>query len=955
MDVDGVSSGADRPSAAEPEGDVRTFLIADVRGYTPFTQAFGDEEAGKLAARFAELAREAVQATGGEVVELRGDEALCVFRSARQALRAAVELQARFRERVDGKPVFPLGIGVGLDAGEAVPVEGGYRGGALNLAARLCSLAAPGQILVSETVPSLARAIDGVRFVDRRRAVRVKGLEKKVRVIEVVPEIELPPVPDALAGRARRRRRGLLVIAAGVLVLTAAVAAGLYLGLGDGDAEAEALTASGVGQLDPTTGDLLGTVALGAAPSTVAVGEGAVWVIDANDQTIARVDASEPGDPQTFSTGSTPTDLAVGAGAVWVANLGPFLFPESVTRVDPESRAVVETIDLLPRKPPGFVPGFGFTRQHVAVTRDGVWAINPDLTVSRIDPRTNRVVARIGDVAAGNIAAGEGGVWVVDGEERIAEIDPRTNAIAQTIDVDAESLAGLAIGAGAVWVTDPEGGTVTRIDPAEDPDDVVQRSIPLDRWVGGIAYGDGAVWATNEIADRVYRIDPSTNRARVVSGMTAPRGIAVGEGTTWVTTAGSPSADASLPASSCGDVYFGGEGEPDVLLASDLPLRGESADFTRAMVEGIRLALERRGFEAGRYSVGYQSCDPSTAQGGVADEYRCMLNAKAYARNLDVIGVIGAWNSYCTYLQLPFANEAPEGPLGMISPANTFTGLTRPYPGWPPSEVDAMYPSGGRNYVRIAAANHLQAVAMMQLAKELGAKRVFLLGDNEWDGMPADARKAARSLGLRVAGEAPWNYEAQDFDGLARRIARSRPDAVAIFGLYEQNEGALIGDLRDALGPDVPLIAGDGFMPQEGLVRLAGPAAEGMYLALYGLPDSELPPAGERFLEEFEAAHGGQKPPWYMATYGAQAVEILLDAIARSDGTRPSVNAELRRTLVEDGILGDIRFDENGDLVEGPVSFFRVVGPREAGTTEVVGSKGLAFDRVIMARAELLD
>jgi branched-chain amino acid transport system substrate-binding protein len=128
-----------------------------------------------------------------------------------------------------------------------------------------------------------------------------------------------------------------------------------------------------------------------------------------------------------------------------------------------------------------------------------------------------------------------------------------------------------------------------------------------------------------------------------------------------------------------------------------------------------------------------------------------------------------------------------------------------------------------------------------------------------------------------------------------------------------------------------------------------------MYLALYGLPDSELPPAGERFLEEFEAAHGGQKPPWYMATYGAQAVEILLDAIARSDGTRPSVNAELRRTLVEDGILGDIRFDENGDLVEGPVSFFRVVGPREAGTTEVVGSKGLAFDRVIMARAELLD
>lgn len=115
---------------------LRTFLIADVRGYTRFTQEHGDEDAGRLAGRFAELAREAVVANGGDVTELRGDEALCVFDSARRALRAAVALQATFRRRTeDGGPVFPLAIGVGLDAGEAVPIEGGYRGGALNTAA----------------------------------------------------------------------------------------------------------------------------------------------------------------------------------------------------------------------------------------------------------------------------------------------------------------------------------------------------------------------------------------------------------------------------------------------------------------------------------------------------------------------------------------------------------------------------------------------------------------------------------------------------------------------------------------------------------------------------------------------------------------------------------------------------------------------------------------------------
>ena len=138
------SEGTDGPSARGEESEqsqrasfapaVLTFLIADVRGYTRFTQEHGDEEAGRLATAFAELARETITSSGGELIELRGDEALCVFGSARQALRAAVELQMNLRRQTDEGPVFPLPIGVGLDAGEAVPIEGGYRGGALNTA-----------------------------------------------------------------------------------------------------------------------------------------------------------------------------------------------------------------------------------------------------------------------------------------------------------------------------------------------------------------------------------------------------------------------------------------------------------------------------------------------------------------------------------------------------------------------------------------------------------------------------------------------------------------------------------------------------------------------------------------------------------------------------------------------------------------------------------------------------
>lgn len=121
------------------EAGIKTFLIADVRGYTRFTSERGDEAAARLATRFAELAREAIEAAGGALVELRGDEALAVFDSARQALRAAADLQERFVTETVADPSLPLAVGIGLDAGEAVPVDGGYRGGALNLAARLCS------------------------------------------------------------------------------------------------------------------------------------------------------------------------------------------------------------------------------------------------------------------------------------------------------------------------------------------------------------------------------------------------------------------------------------------------------------------------------------------------------------------------------------------------------------------------------------------------------------------------------------------------------------------------------------------------------------------------------------------------------------------------------------------------------------------------------------------------
>src|SRR5438477_7914543 len=112
----------------------RTFLIADVRGYTRFTRERGESEAARLTSAFAALARDAVAARGGRVIELRGDEALAVFTAPGQAVRAAVDLVALCAEEIAEHADLPLLVGVGVDAGPAVPLEGGYRGAAINTA-----------------------------------------------------------------------------------------------------------------------------------------------------------------------------------------------------------------------------------------------------------------------------------------------------------------------------------------------------------------------------------------------------------------------------------------------------------------------------------------------------------------------------------------------------------------------------------------------------------------------------------------------------------------------------------------------------------------------------------------------------------------------------------------------------------------------------------------------------
>lgn len=471
---------------------IRTFLIADVRGYTRFTQEHGDEAAAALAASFATLVRASVAEFDGSLVELRGDEALVAFSSAREALRAAVALQRRSREETDDGPALPLGLGIGLDSGEAVPTEGGYRGGALNLAARLCSIAQPGEIFASEGVIHLARRVPGLRF-GQPRTVRLKGIADRVRAIPVLPEVPLPPLAPLPGAKSRRRvRLGATAAVAGLAVIGALLA---YVLVRGGEAST-AIAANAAGLVEGSNGRVIAEVPVSGRPSAVAVGSGAVWVTDAVGGAVLRIDPVKKLIVDRIEVGRDPEAVVVGDGQVWVANGQD----GTVSEINPDKGAVVGTRRV----------GNGPT--GLAFTPGAVWVVNElDATLSRISSATGRVVATValGQSPSG-IAAGLDAVWVTSEEAGLLlRVDTAANAVSQTISVG-NGPTGITVGQGAVWVANPPDRTISRIDPASGS----VTKIALDGAPSELAFAAGGLWSANTLEGRLMLVDPESGRVR---------------------------------------------------------------------------------------------------------------------------------------------------------------------------------------------------------------------------------------------------------------------------------------------------------------------------------------------------------------------------------------------------------------------------------------------------------
>ena len=386
-----------------------------------------------------------------------------------------------------------------------------------------------------------------------------------------------------------------------------------------------------------------------------------------------------------------------------------------------------------------------------------------------------------------------------------------------------------------------------------------------------------------------------------------------------------------LPSSSCEPIQYGPGGTPDAIIASDLPLQGSNRALTTEMAKAVQFVLESHDWKAGGKTIGFQSCDDSTAQAGSWDSAKCTANARNYANNSSLLGVIGTFNSGCAKLEIPIANRASGGPLLYVSPANTYPGLTISGPGTEAGEPDNYYPTGKRNYARVVWNDQFQGAADAQFAKDQGFKNVYVLTDKETygNGIATLFSQYAKKLGITVTPGQPqaWDKNASAYDAIATKIKASGADAVFLGGIICNNGGKLIKDLRAGLGPDVTLFAPDGFTPiDEATVKTAGPASEGMFITQPGIPSEQLTGAGKTFVEDFSKEIGKEPNPY--TNYAAQAAEILITAIDKADGERDKTAEQVFGLDVKDGILGDFKIDDNGDTTLGTVGVWQVKGQK---------------------------
>jgi branched-chain amino acid transport system substrate-binding protein len=354
----------------------------------------------------------------------------------------------------------------------------------------------------------------------------------------------------------------------------------------------------------------------------------------------------------------------------------------------------------------------------------------------------------------------------------------------------------------------------------------------------------------------------------------------------------------------------GGSAVDTVKIVSSLPRTGNANAVSNAMVNGIRLALAEAGDKAGAFRIVYEDWDDASARKGDWDPEVEAANADKAARDPNIMIYIGPYNSGAAKISMPVLNRAG---LAMISPANTYPGLTKPGLG-EANEPDTYRPSGKINYFRVVPTDDLQGAVGARWAQKLGARSVYILDNRELygRGIANMFEQTADDLGIKVVGREGIDPKAPEYKSLMTKIKGLDPDFVFYGGNTQTNGGQIAKDLV-AVGLRSRLMVPDGCFDTPFIDAAGAPNVnDRTYITFGGLPADQLTGLGAAFLASYRARYG--LDPEAYAVYAYVAAQVAIDSIRRAGKKdREAVRAAVAAYKADDSALGPFSFDENGD------------------------------------------
>lgn len=348
----------------------------------------------------------------------------------------------------------------------------------------------------------------------------------------------------------------------------------------------------------------------------------------------------------------------------------------------------------------------------------------------------------------------------------------------------------------------------------------------------------------------------------------------------------------------------------EIKIVSSMPRTGSANAQTTSVVNGIRMALDEVGGTLHGKKVVYEDWDDASARKGDWDPEVEASNAHRAVTDGSVLAYIGTYNSGAAKISMPVLNKAH---IAMISPANTYTGLTKPGLG-EPGEPDVYRPTGEVNYFRVVPADDLQGSVAAEWIASLDGKTVYVLDDRSLYGKGiADVfAVAAEEIGLRVLGREGIDPKAQEYRSLMAKIRELDPDWVYFGGTTQTNAGQIAKDMV-AVGLRARLMVPDGCF-EDAFIEAAGAAVvnDRVFVTFGGVPPDALQGEGAEFVKKYKARFGID--PQAYAAYGYVAMKVALDAIAKTPSLdRDAVRKAVAQARYEGGPLGAWSFDDNGD------------------------------------------